>query len=131
MYGPVVSLRLRQNLYTEFGAFCHLWLSPFLDSLFTLLAVMISLIPDFSFFMPERLVPPVKIRCLPMSFHPAKHQLLPRMCRIFFTCQCCSFGFVCLFVLSGVIIIIYNRIGPIRGYLAIPEVKLEVIKGRH
>lgn len=126
MYGPGVSLRLGQNFYIEFGA-SHLWLSPLLDSFFTFPAVMISLTSVLSFLRPERVVPPVKIRYSHMPFHPAKCQLLPRMGRIFFILCHSSM----LYLLKKNCLKLWLLSIRIRGYLAIPEVNLKVMKCRH
>lgn len=89
MYGSGVSLRFGQNLYTVFRASC-LWFSPFLDSPFTFLAALISLISVLSFLRPERLTPFVKMKLSLMSFHSPKCQLPPQMCPIFFGLQYCK-----------------------------------------
>lgn len=56
-YSSGVSLRFRQNLYTEFRT-SHLWLSPFLDSpSLHLPATATSLIYGLSLFRPEGMIP--------------------------------------------------------------------------
>lgn len=63
-----------------------------------------------------------------MSLHSPKCQLPPRICPIFFSLQCAK---IISFILSRVLIIIFQRDILVRGDLAIPAVTLEVTKCRH